>query len=708
MRAGDEGHLTAQSARPNVDSADGLCDPVVNAGIVGATTVVPGKPLKAVYVRGSVQGQPVTWLVDTGAECTLVGSAVPGVCELTPCEVRQRPVTIDGKPLLFQSLVRVDLCVGSSVIRQHPVYIVPVMKTQCLLGTDVMRSLGATISIDWASGAVTVGSTDASVNQPQVQVGAVSAPRCGRVILSRDIVIPGRHEIVVKGETSSEQLMGTCVMYAPDDAFEEKYQVVAAHVLNTMKDDRQVNIRLVNPGEGSIKLYKGTTVGHLEPVTVMQESECPDDTVVRQMTSESPRGKAELDDIIQKLIDESDLKSLEEKERTAGLLMEYRDRFPADGTLGRSGVVKHEIRTGDAPPRFMQPTRVDHSMREHLDGMVDDMLRRDVIRPSVSPYAARVVPVQKKDGSIRFCIDYRRLNADTTRDSFPLPRIDDCLDALSGAKWFHVMDLRSGYWQQELREEDRYKTAFTTHRGLFELNVTSMGLKGAPASFQRLMMVALAGLVWEICLVYLDDIIVFGRTFGESLERLELVLRALRRANLTLHPGKCSLFRKQVQFIGHVVSEEGVAPDPSKVSAVKHFPVPKSVRGVREFLGLASYFRRFIPRFADVARPLHRLLENSSRFQWTKECAASFHALKERLVSAPVLCYPNFHNTFTLTTDASDVGLGAVLTQEEHGRERVVAYASRSLTKVERRYSVTERECLALVWATRRFRVGTF
>ena len=277
------------------------------------------------------------------------------------------------------------------------------------------------------------------------------------------------------------------------------------------------------------------------------------------------------------------------------------------------------------------------------------MLRRDVIRPSVSPYAARVVPVQKKDGSIRFCIDYRRLNADTTRDSFPLPRIDDCLDALSGAKWFHVMDLRSWYWQQKLREEDRYKTAFTTHRGLFEFNVTSMGLKGAPASFQRLMMVALAGLVWEICLVYLDDIIVFGRTFGESLERLELVLRALRRASLTFHPGKCSLFRKQVQFLGHVVSEEGVAPDPSKVSAVKHFPVPKSVRGVREFLGLASYFRRFIPRFADVARPLHRLLENSSRFQWTKECAASFHALKERLVSAPVLCYPNFHNTSTLT-----------------------------------------------------------
>lgn len=446
-------------------------------------------------------------------------------------------------------------------------------------------------------------------------------------------------------------------------------------------------------------------MGRVELVSVVPDLESAGESMVRQVSSGSARKEAEVSSVIQRLVDESDLESSEEKERTAKLLRDYRDRFPTDGSLGRSGLVKHEIRTGNAPPRSVQPTRVDHSMREKLDGMVNDMLKRKVIRPSVSPYAARVVPVQKKDGSIRFCIDYRGLNADTTKDAFPLPRIDDCLDALSGAQWFHVMDLKSGYWQQELREEDRHKTAFTTHKGLFEFNVTSMGLKGAPASFQRLMMVALSGLVWDICLVYLDDIIVFGRSFSESLERLELVLKALRTANLTVHPGKCSLFRKKVKFLGHVVSKEGVAPDPSKVSAVKHFPVPTSVRGLREFLGLASYFRRFIPKFADVARPLHRLLESSSKFQWSEECEAAFLGLKERLISAPVLRYPDFQKPFTLTTDASDVGLGAVLTQQENGKEHVVAYASRSLTKVEKRYSVTERECLALVWATRRFRV---
>ena len=176
--------------------------------------------------------------------------------------------------------------------------------------------------------------------------------------------------------------------------------------------------------------------------------------------------------------------------------------------------------------------------------------------------------------------------------------------------------------------------------------------------------------------MYLDDIIVFGRAFSESLARLELVLKALRTANLTLHPGKCSLFRKQVKFLGHVVSGEGVTPDPSKVLAVKRFLVPTSVKGVSEFLGLASYFRRFIPRFADVAKPLQRLLETSSKFQWTPECAAAFQGLKESLVSAPVLRYPDFQKPFTWTTDASDVGLGAVLTQQENG-EHVVAYASR-------------------------------
>ena len=446
--------------------------------LVGTTSVE--NPSRAVYARGSVQGQPVNWLVDTGAECTLVGSDVPGVSDLAPCEVRQRPITIDGKPLLFQALVRADLCVGSAVLRQHPVFVVPAMTNQCLLGTDVMRSLGATISIDWVSGSVTVGSEDASATRPQVQVKDVSPVRCGRVTLSHDVVIPGRHEVIVKGDTTTEQPTGTCVMYMPDDTFEEKYQVVGARVLDTIKDNMQVRLRFANPGEGSIKLYKGTAVGHVEQVTVVQGSEHRDNTIVRQVSSRGPRSEDKSGNIIQRLVDESDLKSPEEKERTVRLLMEYRDRFPTDGSLGRSGVVRHEIRTGDARPRYMQPTRVDHSMREKLDEMVDEMLRRDVIRPSVSPYGTRVVPVQKKDGTIRFCIDYRRLNADTTGDAFPLPRIDDCLDALSGAQWFHVMDLKSGYWQQELREKDRHKTAFTTHQGLFEFNVTSTGLKGAP------------------------------------------------------------------------------------------------------------------------------------------------------------------------------------------------------------------------------------
>ena len=235
VRAGDEGHLTARSAGPMTESDEGR-DRAGDAGVVGAT-VVPGNHLKAVYVRGSVQGHPVTWLVDTGAECTLVGSDVPGVCELASCEVRQRPVTIDGKPLMFQALVLADLCVGSSVLRKHPVYVVPAMTNQCLLGTDVMRSLGAAISIDWVSGKVTVDSKDASVTRTQGQVGAVGVPRCGRVTLAYDVTIPGRHEIIVKGDAAPAEMIGTCMMYTPDATFEEKYQVMGAHVLNTITDE---------------------------------------------------------------------------------------------------------------------------------------------------------------------------------------------------------------------------------------------------------------------------------------------------------------------------------------------------------------------------------------------------------------------------------------------------------------------------------------
>ncbi len=282
-----------------------------------------------------------------------------------------------------------------------------------------------------------------------------------------------------------------------------------------------------------------------------------------------------------------------------------------------------------------------------------------------------------------------------------MPRIDDTLDTLAGSDWFSTL---SGYWQVEVEEQDREKTAFTTKEGLFEFKVMPFGLCNAPATFQRLMDLVLAGVQWTSCLVYQDDIIIFGRTFQEHLQNLQAVFEQLRQAGLRLKPPKCSFLQSEVLYLGHVVSREGVATDPSKTDKVSSWPTPTSVQEVQQFLGLASYYRRFIRNFAHIANPLHQLTERGRVFKWTEECATAFAELKSRLVSAPVLAFPNYSIPFTLDTDASQVGIGVVLSQVQNGQERVIAYASRTLSKSERRYCVTRKELLAVVTFIQQFR----
>ena len=372
--------------------------------------------------------------------------------------------------------------------------------------------------------------------------------------------------------------------------------------------------------------------------------------------------------------------------------------------LGRTDVVKHQINTGDSRPIKQQPRRIPAHLTEEVSKNIDDMLAKGVIKPSSSPWSSPIVMVKKKDGSYRFCVDYRRLNSCTIQDAYPLPRIDESLDQLSGSTWFSTLDLCSGYWQVEMHSDDRPKTAFATRRGLFEFNVMPFGLSCAPATFERLMESVLAGLQWDICLVYLDDIIVTGKTFEQMLENLGKVFDRLKKANLKLKAKKCCLFAKEVVYLGHVVSEKGLATDPSKITAVKEWPVPSNVTELRSFLGLCGYYRRFIKGFSAIAKCLHRLTEKGRQFAWTTECQEAFELLKSHLINSPILAHPDFTVPFILDTDASDQAIGAVLSQNIGGRQCVIAYASRTLTKCERRYCVTRKELLAVVHFVKHFK----
>ena len=285
-----------------------------------------------------------------------------------------------------------------------------------------------------------------------------------------------------------------------------------------------------------------------------------------------------------------------------------------------------------------------------------------------------------------------------------MPRIDTCLDCLSSAKIFSTLDLQSGYWQLEVSEEDRPKTAFITKYGLFEYRKMPFGLCNAPSTFQRCMELILNGLQWKTLLIYLDDVIIYSDTIESHLKQLDLVLTRLREAGLKLKPSKCDLIKSSVLYLGHVVSKDGLQPNPKIVDSVLKWKVPQNVKETQQFLGLCNYYRRFIKNFSKIAAPLHQLTHKNTSFLWTKETEESFERLKTLLCSSPILGYPQSEGQYILDTDASDIGVGGVLSQIQGEETRVLAYASKKLDVHQTRYSTTRKELLAVITFITQFR----
>jgi hypothetical protein len=402
--------------------------------------------------------------------------------------------------------------------------------------------------------------------------------------------------------------------------------------------------------------------------------------------------------------------SPEDRDIIEPVLVRYAHIFhdDEDNDFKSTKVIEHSIDTGDARPIRKAQYRVPFALRDEMERQVQDMLKKGVIRDSNSPWSAPVILVPKKsvDGKpkYRFCVDFRALNAVTKFDSYPLPRFEETTSTLAGSQYFSVLDCYSGFWQIAIREQDKEKTAFTVPSGHYEFNRLCYGLSNSPSSFQRLVDLVLKNLKGTECWVYIDDIILFGKTAEEHAERLAHVLERLEKANLQLQPSKCVFASNQVDYLGHVISKEGIKASPEKVKAIREYPIPRTVKDVRAFLGLASYYRRLVPRFAEIAKPLSELTRKDVKFEWSPECRKAFETLKEKLSTTPVLAYPDFGAPFILTTDGSSIAVAAVLSQVQGGQERSIAYASRKLNKAERAYSASELEMLALVWATKYFR----
>jgi len=393
------------------------------------------------------------------------------------------------------------------------------------------------------------------------------------------------------------------------------------------------------------------------------------------------------------------------KRKLASVLQRNSCAFATDPLdLGYCDVLHHDIDTGNSLPIKQSPRRPPISAREAEDNILDEMLKTGVIEPSNSPWSSPVCLVKKRDETYRFCIDYRRVNDVTKKDAHPLPDSKDALDSLKGARYYATVDLLNGYWQLPMTERAKDRSAFCTRRELFQFTRMPFGLANAPSTFCRRMQIVLSDLLYTQCLCFLDDIIIFADDPEQLIDRLDTVFTRLRECGLKAKPSKCVFFKSPINFLGHLVSESGIQPQPEKLEAIKNWLTPHCLRDVRAFYGLASYYRKFVKDFAAIAEPLSRLTKKNTTFVWTDEAQESFDKLKSALLATEILAYPRPDLPCLLDSDASDISVGAVLSQTINGIEKPIAFFSKVLNEAQRNYCPTRRELLAVVLSLQHFR----
>lgn len=549
-----------------------------------------------------------------------------------------------------------------------------------LIGSDLLKQLGATINMDHQV-----------LQTPDTCIPIIYTP-------PHEICLEPRTETRVKIPTNLQNGTAIVDFLCFGEGVRMPTALVTcvdsfAHTVIQNTTDKIVHLKFSEP----IK------------VTKFDNEECLVNCTPMEIDEVAPR---EIDDMLKQNLCKLRLEHTNNEERHCiqQLCYEYRDIFYCENIpLSFTNQVKHQIRTKNEDPIYIRPYRHPPVQNEEIQRQVDKLLKDNVITESHSPWSAPVHLVPKKmdatgERKFRMVIDYRRLNEITTDDRYPLPNITELFDKLGKSTYFSTIDLASGYHQIEMEKADRHKTAFTTQSGHYEFTRMPFGLKTAPATFQRTMDNVLRGLSGIHCMVYLDDIICYSNSLQDHLEKLRKIFDRLRETNLKVTLDKCEFLRKEVLYLGHVITKDGLKPNDDKIKAVLDFPIPKTPTEIKSFLGLVGYYRKFIKDFSKITQPLTSCLKKRNKVEITPQYINAFEKCKELLVNAPLLQFPDFSKPFILTTDASNYAVGAVLSQGPVGSDRPIAYASRTLNEAEKRYSTIEKELLAIVWATKHFR----
>lgn len=466
----------------------------------------------------------------------------------------------------------------------------------------------------------------------------------------------------------------------------------------TIVHDRLAHIRILNTRENYSEIDLQTPKVVTEPLSEYD--------IIMKSNKSSVKSR-ERDEKLIEILKQSTPKHA--WQRLIPLCTEFSDIFHIENDKASvNNFYEQKLTLKDNEPVFTRPYRLPHSQNQEVERQVNELIKNQLIEPTISNYNSPLILVPKKstNGSKKFrmCVDYKRLNNKIVNDRFPLPRIEDIFDNLGRSRFFSVMDLQSGYHQVPLHTDSRNITAFSTRRGMYQWKVLPFGLSIAPSSFSRMMAVAFANLSPEKCFSYMDDLIVIGFNEQNHIGNLKRVFQICRQYNLKLNPIKCQFFRSEVVFLGHVCTESGLRPDPAKLVAIAKYPRPTDKDAVRRFVAFMNYYRRFIANFAELTKPLTNLTRKRIEFNWSPECEKSFQTLKEKLLTPPILKYPNYEKEFNLIVDASDFACGAVLTQEYDNMDMPIAYVSKCFNKGEKNKPPIEKELLAVHFAITQFR----
>lgn len=667
-------------------------------------------------ITGFVDNHKVSILIDTGSNVSLIKeNLIQKQNNIRKMKLNAPVLTdVNGNKIDTLGIYEIPIKLCEKVFHNKFIVVPNEINfpTDMLMGMDIMRTNNMILNMcenfvtikDKSTPIQTISSIVEEQDRIKIIRNINLKTKEGRVIKIRadnDLIIPPNSARIIhahaKGVRDENLLM------KPHCQFNSNVSESLIFVNSSSKMD----ILYVNSEDISRRIDKNLVLGTAIPtdVALLGESEIfGDDRVLAVEKSEINLTKVceEIDSLVNC---EKDVKT-----QLLPTLAKYRDILAIPGEqLGQTHLIELALKLKEGTkPIALAPYKIPHSKELKLEAEIDRLLKQGTIAPTNSPWSFPVVIVAKPDDSIRLCVDYRKLNEVTESDNYPLPVIEDLLMGLGDSKIFTQLDLVQAYHQVPLSEETRPMTAFSIKRGHYEFQSAPYGIKQMPAVFQRLMNNLFPN--HKNVTTYLDDLLIHSKNIEEHFQHLEEVLTKLREAGLKVKLKKCSFCQSSVRYLGYELTDKGFKPLNDKVAAINKFPIPNKEDDVRSFLGMAGYYRKYIDNFSTIAQPLSNLLKKDVPFCWTNECENSFKKLKDKLSAAPVLTYPNFKLPFFIETDASQKGIGAVLSQkdEKGGKLKPIAFASRLLKSAENNYSVTEKEALAVVWALRKFRYTVY